>query len=130
MPDVPERAVLDRDALLRVPGRVAARPAWWLAAGAAAGLACLSKYSALFLAPGVLLWLALTTRRAARAAHALAVARRGDRRSPIFAPNIAWNASHGWMTFAKQFGRVAAAGLRARLPRQARSSTSSSCSTR
>ena len=34
--------------------------AWWLAAGAAAGLACLSKYSALFLAPVLLLWLALS----------------------------------------------------------------------
>ncbi len=32
---------------------------WWIAAGAAAGLACISKYSALFLAPGVLIWLAL-----------------------------------------------------------------------
>jgi hypothetical protein len=24
----------------------------------------------------------------------------------VFAPNIAWNADHGWLTFAKQFGRV------------------------
>ncbi|HWF78623.1 MAG TPA: glycosyltransferase family 39 protein [Caulobacteraceae bacterium] len=81
------------------------RPAWWLGAGAMAGLACLSKYSALFLAPGVLLWLALTPdgRRALRTpwpwlAAAVALA--------VFAPNIAWNASHGWMTFAKQFGRI------------------------
>jgi 4-amino-4-deoxy-L-arabinose transferase-like glycosyltransferase len=87
------------------------RPAWWIAAGALAGLGCLSKYSALFLAPGVLLWLALTTdgRRVLRSpwpwlAAVIALA--------IFAPNIAWNASHGWMTFTKQFGRVAAAGLR------------------
>ena len=33
--------------------------AWWLGAGLAAGLAVLSKYSSLFLAPGVLLWLLL-----------------------------------------------------------------------
>lgn len=79
--------------------------AWWLAAGAAAGLACLSKYSALFLAPGVLLWLATTPegRRALRTpwpwlAGLVALA--------VFAPNIVWNAQHGWMTFAKQFGRV------------------------
>ena len=80
---------------------------WWLAAGAAAGLACLSKYSALFLAPGVLLWLILSAegRRALRTPWpwlgALAAA-------AVFAPNVAWNAGHGWMTFAKQFGRVAA----------------------
>jgi len=84
--------------------------AWWLAAGAAAGLACLAKYSALFLAPGVLLWLALTPegRRALTSpwpwlAAVIAVA--------IFAPNIAWNAQHHWVTFQKQFGRVAAGGL-------------------
>ena len=89
---------------------VAGRPAWWLGAGALAGLACLSKYSALFLAPGVLLWLALTPegRRTLCTpwpwlAAAIALV--------VFAPNIAWNASHGWMTFAKQFGRVGAAGL-------------------
>ncbi|HXQ15188.1 MAG TPA: glycosyltransferase family 39 protein [Caulobacteraceae bacterium] len=79
--------------------------AWWLAAGVAAGLACLSKYSALFLAPGVLLWLALSVegRRQLRTpwpwlAAVIAAA--------IFAPNVAWNAEHGWMTFAKQFGRA------------------------
>ncbi len=84
---------------------------WWLAAGALAGLDCLSKYSALFLAPGLLLWLLLSAdgRRALRTpwpwlAAVIALA--------VFAPNIAWNADHGWMTFAKQFGRVeAAAGL-------------------
>jgi 4-amino-4-deoxy-L-arabinose transferase-like glycosyltransferase len=83
--------------------------AWWLAAGLAAGLACLSKYSALFLAPGVLIWLALTPdgRRQLLSpwpwlAAVVALA--------VFAPNIAWNASHGWMTFTKQFGRVEATG--------------------
>ena len=81
--------------------------AWWLAAGVAAGLACLSKYSALFLAPGLLLWLALSAegRRQLRTPWpwlGVAVA------AAVFAPNVAWNAGHGWMTFAKQFGRVAA----------------------
>jgi hypothetical protein len=83
---------------------------WWLGAGAAAGLACLSKYSALFLAPGLALWLALTPdgRRQLMTAWpwlgaAIAAA--------VFAPNVAWNADHGWMTFAKQFGRVAATGF-------------------
>ena len=84
--------------------------AWWLAAGAAAGLACLSKYSALFLAPGVVLWLALTPqgRRTLLTpwpwlAAVIAAA--------IFAPNIAWNAAHDWLTFDKQFGRIRASGL-------------------
>jgi 4-amino-4-deoxy-L-arabinose transferase-like glycosyltransferase len=81
-------------------------PAWWLAAGVTAGLAALSKYSALFLAPGVLLWLAW--RPATRPllltpgpwlAAVIAAA--------VFAPNIAWNAGHHWLTFAKQFGRIA-----------------------
>jgi 4-amino-4-deoxy-L-arabinose transferase-like glycosyltransferase len=84
--------------------------AWWLATGAAAGLACLSKYSALFLAPGILLWLALSTegRRQLRTPWpwlGAVVA------AAVFAPNVAWNAAHGWMTFAKQFGRVRADGF-------------------
>ncbi|HEY2048063.1 MAG TPA: glycosyltransferase family 39 protein [Caulobacteraceae bacterium] len=79
---------------------------WWLAAGLAAGLASLSKYSSLFLAPGMFLWL---------------VASRGGRdrlRTPgpwlalavgaaVFSPNVAWNAAHHWLTFDKQFGRIA-----------------------
>jgi 4-amino-4-deoxy-L-arabinose transferase-like glycosyltransferase len=80
--------------------------AWWLAAGAAAGLAALSKYSALFLAPGVLIWLAWTP------------AGRAELRKPgpwlaavvaalLFSLNVAWNASHHWLTFVKQFGRIA-----------------------
>jgi 4-amino-4-deoxy-L-arabinose transferase-like glycosyltransferase len=84
--------------------------AWWLAAGAAAGLACLSKYSALFLAPGVLIWLLMTAegRRSLRTpwpwlAAILAAA--------VFAPNVLWNAGHGWLTFDKQFGRVRPAGF-------------------
>jgi 4-amino-4-deoxy-L-arabinose transferase-like glycosyltransferase len=81
--------------------------AWWLAAGLAAGLACLSKYSGLFLAPGILLWkLATPAGRRELAtpwpwlASVIAIA--------VFAPNVAWNATHHWLTFGKQFGRVAA----------------------
>ena len=80
--------------------------AWWLAAGAAAGLASLSKYSALFLGPGMFLWLISTT--AGRASLrtpgpwlALAAA------AALFALNLGWNATHAWLTFAKQFGRIA-----------------------
>ncbi len=83
---------------------------WWLAAGAMAGLAALSKYSALFLVPGILLWLVWTP------------AGRRELRRPgpwlaavaavlLFGLNVAWNASHHWLTFAKQFGRVAGTHL-------------------
>jgi 4-amino-4-deoxy-L-arabinose transferase-like glycosyltransferase len=103
IPDVP--ASLFWVASLWALLRAGERAVWWLAAGATAGLACLSKYSALFLAPGVILWLALTPegrRQLARPwpwlAAVLAVA--------LFSANVAWNAEHHWLTFAKQFGRV------------------------
>ena len=108
VPDQPN-ALFWTATLCCVVRAVDGRPAWWLAAGATAGLACLSKYSAFFIAPGVLLWLALTPdgRRTLRTpwpwlAAVIALA--------IFAPNLAWNAAHGWMTFAKQFGRIEAPG--------------------
>src|SRR6185437_12338267 len=58
VPDVP--ASLFWVLALWAMARAVAKPAFWLLAGAAAGLACLSKYSALFLAPGAVLWLALS----------------------------------------------------------------------
>ena len=81
------------------------KPSWWIAAGAAAGLGLLSKFSALFLGLGTVIWL---------------VADRGQRRwllTPwpwaagalalvIFAPNLLWQSSHQWGTFAFQFGRI------------------------
>ena len=81
-------------------------PRWWLLAGMTAGLACISKYSALFLAPGVFLWMVLTPKgRKALATPwpwiTVAIA------AAIFATNVWWNAHHDWLTFAKQFGRVA-----------------------
>jgi 4-amino-4-deoxy-L-arabinose transferase-like glycosyltransferase len=79
--------------------------AWWLAAGVAAGLATLSKYSALFLGPGVLLWLTLSpsgrgSLRTAGPWVALCAA------GALFSLNVWWNADHHWITFAKQFGRI------------------------
>jgi hypothetical protein len=79
---------------------------WWLAVGVAAGLGLLSKYSTLFLGAGALIWLIaspqprrwlVTPWPYLGAAVALV----------LFAPNIAWNAGHGWATFAFQFGRIA-----------------------
>ena len=79
---------------------------WWAAAGAAAGLACLSKYSALFIAPGMVIWLASS------ASGRAALRRPGPwlaalLAAAIFSVNVMWNAEHHWLTFAKQFGRIA-----------------------
>ena len=90
--------------LSRTPGE---RPwRWWLAAGAAAGLATISKYSALFLAPGVLLWLTITPGglRWLRTPWPWLA---GVIAAAIFSTNVAWNAGNGWVSFSKQFGRAA-----------------------
>ena len=83
---------------------------WWLAAGAAAGLALLSKYTAGLTLAGALLYLATQPahRRWLRrpqpyAAALLAVA--------LFAPVVVWNATHGWASFAFQGARAAERGL-------------------
>ncbi len=79
---------------------------WWASAGVAAGLACLSKYSALFMAPGMLLWLLATPvgrDRLRTPGPWLAAAIAGA----IFAVNVVWNADHGWLSLAKQLGRAA-----------------------
>jgi 4-amino-4-deoxy-L-arabinose transferase-like glycosyltransferase len=78
---------------------------WWLAAGIAAGLGLLSKFSALFLGAGTLFWLIVDARQ------------RPWLRSPwpylgavlallIFSPNLVWQSQHHWETFLFQFGRV------------------------
>lgn len=78
---------------------------WWLAAGLLAGLALASKYSAVLLGAGLLLWLAIDPaarrwfrRRELWAGGALAAL--------VFAPVVAWNAAQGWASFAKQGGRA------------------------
>jgi 4-amino-4-deoxy-L-arabinose transferase-like glycosyltransferase len=78
---------------------------WWIGAGLMAGLATLSKYSALFLGPGILTWLFLTPRGRSQLNKpgpwlAAAVA------AGLFTLNVVWNADHGWLTFARQFGRI------------------------
>jgi 4-amino-4-deoxy-L-arabinose transferase-like glycosyltransferase len=82
---------------------------WWLAFGAFAGLALLSKYTALLLGPGILLWLLLEPRLRPWlvrwqlwAGGAIALL--------LFTPVIWWNAQHGWISFAKQGGRAGSAG--------------------
>lgn len=83
---------------------------FWLGAGLAAGLGCLSKYSALFIGPGALLWL-ISNPKGRRLLSgpgpwtALVVA------ALVFSPNVVWNAQHHWLSFAKQFARVTPQGF-------------------
>lgn len=81
------------------------RGAWWLAAGAAAGIGLLAKYTMFFLGAGTLVWLLVDARQRRWLLtvwpYAGAVVA-----AILFAPNLWWNETHGWMTFAFQFGRV------------------------
>ena len=81
------------------------RGAWWLAVGVAVGAALLSKYTALFFGPAILIWLVSVAKL------------RGWLRSPwlylgglvalaLFTPVILWNANHHWVSFIKQLGRA------------------------
>jgi 4-amino-4-deoxy-L-arabinose transferase-like glycosyltransferase len=79
--------------------------AWWLAAGAAGGLALDSKYTAILLAPAVLLWVLTVPRLRPwlwRPMPWLA----GLVALALFSPVLAWNAAHGWASFVKQGGRT------------------------
>lgn len=83
---------------------------WWLAAGLFAGLALLSKYSALFLGAGLVLYLVSgqARRRWLRlwqvwAGGALALA--------VFAPNLIWNAANEWASIGFQGRRLDSYGL-------------------
>jgi 4-amino-4-deoxy-L-arabinose transferase-like glycosyltransferase len=78
---------------------------WWLAAGMFGGLALDSKYTALFLWIGVGLWALLVP----------SVRRWLGRWQPwvacaigllLFVPVLAWNATHEWVGFIRQGGRV------------------------
>jgi 4-amino-4-deoxy-L-arabinose transferase-like glycosyltransferase len=79
---------------------------WWLLAGAFAGLALDSKYTAVMLLAGTGVWLAWVPplrpwliRPAPWLGGLLGFA--------LFLPNLAWNQQHGWISIVKQGGRVA-----------------------
>jgi 4-amino-4-deoxy-L-arabinose transferase-like glycosyltransferase len=77
------------------------RGAWWLAVGSAVGAALLSKYTALFFGPAILIWLVVTPKQRRWLVTpwpylgALISA-------AIFAPVVIWNADHQWVSFIKQ----------------------------
>jgi 4-amino-4-deoxy-L-arabinose transferase-like glycosyltransferase len=78
---------------------------WWLAVGLSVGLALFSKYTGLFLAASVGLWLVLSPagRPWLRSSWPYA----GAAITTLFlAPTIYWNAQHDWVSFRFQFGRV------------------------
>ena len=81
------------------------RGAWWLAVGAAAGAALLSKYTALFFGPAILIWL-MAVPKLRRWLISPWLYLGGLVALAIFAPVILWNADHQWVSFIKQFGRA------------------------
>ncbi|MDB5484367.1 MAG: putative glycosyl transferase [Tardiphaga sp.] len=79
---------------------------WWLAAGVFAGLALLSKLTALMLLPAVAAFVAMPSQRRwlltpwPWLAMLLAVM--------VFSPVLVWNAQHDWASFKFQFIRASA----------------------
>src|SRR6201991_4808131 len=81
------------------------RGAWWLAAGVAVGAALLSKYTALFFGPAILIWL-IAVPKLRRWLWSPWLYLGGLVALAIFAPVILWNADHHWVSFIKQIGRA------------------------
>src|SRR6476469_7190202 len=74
------------------------RGVWWLAVGVAAGAALLSKYTALFFGPAILIWLiAVPNLRRWLISPWLYLG--GLVALAVFAPVILWNADHHWGSF-------------------------------
>ena len=81
------------------------RGAWWLATGVAVGAALLSKYTALFFGPAILIWL-LAIPKLRRWLISPWPYLGGLVAFAVFSPVILWNADHGWVSFIKQLGRA------------------------
>ncbi|MBU8540056.1 glycosyltransferase family 39 protein [Falsiroseomonas tokyonensis] len=78
---------------------------WWLAFGVLAGLALFSKYTAVLLGAGVVIWL-LASRDAWRWWRDWRLYAGGALACLVFLPVVLWNARNGWASFAKQGGRA------------------------
>jgi 4-amino-4-deoxy-L-arabinose transferase-like glycosyltransferase len=84
---------------------VTGRGAWWLAVGVAVGLALLSKYTALFFGPAILLWL-IVVPKLRRWLISPWPYLGGIVALAVFTPVLLWNADHHWVSFIKQLGRA------------------------
>src|SRR6202790_1067733 len=80
------------------------RGACWLAVGAAVGAALLSKYTALFFGPAILIWL-VAVPKLRRWLISPWPYLGGLVSLAIFSPVILWNANRHWVSFIKQIGR-------------------------
>src|SRR3954453_22693082 len=87
------------------------RGAWWLAVGLATGAALLSKYTALFFGPAILIWL-IVVPKLRRWLISPWLYLGGLVAFLMFAPVILWNADHHWVSFIKQMGRARIADFR------------------
>jgi 4-amino-4-deoxy-L-arabinose transferase-like glycosyltransferase len=81
------------------------RGIWWLAVGVAVGAALLSKYTALFFGPAILIWL-IGVPKLRRWLISPWPYLGGLIAFAIFTPVILWNADHQWVSFIKQMGRA------------------------
>src|SRR3977135_87206 len=81
------------------------RGAWWLAVGAAVGTALLSKYTALFFGPAILIWL-VAVPKLRRWLLSPWLYLGGLVALLVFSPVIVWNADPHWVSFIKQIGRA------------------------
>jgi len=80
------------------------RGSWWLAVGAAAGVALISKYTAMFFGPAIVIWL-ISVPRLRKWFLSPWLYLGGLLALAIFSPVILWNADHHWVSFIKQLGR-------------------------
>jgi hypothetical protein len=81
------------------------RGVWWLGVGLAVGAALLSKYTALFFGPAILIWL-LAVPKLRRWLVSPWPYLGGLVALAVFSPVILWNADHQWVSFIKQLGRA------------------------
>jgi len=102
---------------VRDPGASESLLAGWFAAGIAAGLALLSKYTGIFVLFGVALFLA-TARSYRRLWLTPGPWLAGITSAVVFAPVVIWNSRHHWASFAFQGGRVTSHGFRVVWPIQ------------
>jgi 4-amino-4-deoxy-L-arabinose transferase-like glycosyltransferase len=105
LPDGPLDCALLGAALCVVNALERGTLAWWVGAGLCAGAALLSKYSATLTILGVFLYL-LTSRQHRQLLTTTKPWLAALIAAAMFVPVLAWNASHGWVSFAFQAGRA------------------------